>query len=127
MADSTRSRQNCAVDLGEEEFTVGRLHPMIDNGLRIRRLLHGRLAVLPGLDDLGPNNLLGSGDSLDLSRQLPDPGSEIPQARLEVGQERPGHRFPRAPAEIQCQGNKAQENQDAQESQELTLRHCSFR
>ena len=28
-----------AVDLGEEEFTVGRPHPMIDNDLRIRRLL----------------------------------------------------------------------------------------
>ncbi len=39
MADSNRSQQHCAVDLGEEEFTVGRLHPMIDNGLRIRRLL----------------------------------------------------------------------------------------
>jgi len=27
------------VDLGEEEFTVGRLHPMMDNDLRIRRIL----------------------------------------------------------------------------------------
>jgi FdrA protein len=26
------------VDLGEEEFTVGRPHPMIDNDLRIRRI-----------------------------------------------------------------------------------------
>jgi len=26
------------VDLGEDEFTVGRLHPMMDNDLRIRRL-----------------------------------------------------------------------------------------
>jgi FdrA protein len=26
------------IDLGEDEFTVGRLHPMIDNDLRIRRL-----------------------------------------------------------------------------------------
>jgi len=30
---------HCALDLGEEEFTVGRPHPMIDNDLRIRRLL----------------------------------------------------------------------------------------
>ncbi len=30
---------HCAVDLGEDEFTVGRPHPMIDNGLRIRRLM----------------------------------------------------------------------------------------
>lgn len=39
LPDSTRSYQHTAVDLGEEEFTVGRPHPMIDNDLRIRRLL----------------------------------------------------------------------------------------
>jgi FdrA protein len=39
LPDSTRSQQHSAVDLGEEEFTVGRPHPMIDNDLRIRRLL----------------------------------------------------------------------------------------
>lgn len=39
MPDSTKSAGHCAVDLGEEEFTVGRPHPMIDNSLRIRRLL----------------------------------------------------------------------------------------
>lgn len=39
LADSSRSYEHSAVDLGEEEFTVGRLHPMIDNDLRIRRLL----------------------------------------------------------------------------------------
>jgi hypothetical protein len=39
LPDSTRSRGHTAVDLGEEEFTVGRPHPMIDNDLRIRRLL----------------------------------------------------------------------------------------
>jgi succinyl-CoA synthetase alpha subunit len=39
LPDSTKSYQHTAVDLGEEEFTVGRPHPMIDNDLRIRRLL----------------------------------------------------------------------------------------
>lgn len=39
LPDSTRSLGHTAVDLGEEEFTVGRPHPMIDNDLRIRRLL----------------------------------------------------------------------------------------
>jgi succinyl-CoA synthetase alpha subunit len=39
MKDSTRSEGNVAVDLGEEEFTVGRPHPMIDNDLRMRRIL----------------------------------------------------------------------------------------
>jgi FdrA protein len=39
LEDSTKSQQHTTVDLGEEEFTVGRPHPMIDNDLRIRRLL----------------------------------------------------------------------------------------
>jgi FdrA protein len=39
LPNSTKSYQHSAVDLGEEEFTVGRPHPMIDNDLRIRRLL----------------------------------------------------------------------------------------
>jgi succinyl-CoA synthetase alpha subunit len=39
LADSTKSQGYTAVDLGEEEFTVGRPHPMIDNDLRIRRLI----------------------------------------------------------------------------------------
>ena len=39
LPESTKSIGHTAVDLGEEEFTVGRPHPMIDNDLRIRRLL----------------------------------------------------------------------------------------
>ena len=39
LPDSTRSQKHTAVDLGEEEFTVGRPHPMIDNDLRVRRLM----------------------------------------------------------------------------------------
>lgn len=39
LADSLHSVKHTCVDLGEEEFTVGRPHPMIDNDLRIRRLL----------------------------------------------------------------------------------------
>ena len=39
LTNSTKSIGNTAVDLGEEEFTVGRPHPMIDYDLRIRRLL----------------------------------------------------------------------------------------
>jgi FdrA protein len=39
LPDSLHSQRHTAVDLGEEEFTVGRPHPMIDNDLRIRRLL----------------------------------------------------------------------------------------
>jgi hypothetical protein len=39
IKDATRSQGHTAIDLGEEEFTVGKPHPMIDNELRIRRLL----------------------------------------------------------------------------------------
>jgi FdrA protein len=39
LPDSNHSQGHTVVDLGEEEFTVGRPHPMIDNDLRIRRLL----------------------------------------------------------------------------------------
>lgn len=38
LADSLVSQEHTLIDLGEDEFTVGRLHPMMDNDLRIRRL-----------------------------------------------------------------------------------------
>ncbi len=39
MADANQSEGHTAVDLGEDEFTVGRLHPMLDPTLRNRRIL----------------------------------------------------------------------------------------
>ncbi len=39
LADPMKSCGHTAVDMGEEEFTLGRLHPMIDQSLRVRRLL----------------------------------------------------------------------------------------
>lgn len=38
LPKATVSQGHTIVDLGEDEFTVGRLHPMMDNELRIRRL-----------------------------------------------------------------------------------------
>jgi FdrA protein len=38
LTNSLVSQEHTLVDLGEDEFTVGRLHPMMDNDLRIRRL-----------------------------------------------------------------------------------------
>jgi FdrA protein len=38
LANSMVSQEHTVVDLGEDEFTVGRLHPMLDNDLRLRRL-----------------------------------------------------------------------------------------
>ncbi|MBU0679685.1 MAG: acyl-CoA synthetase FdrA [Verrucomicrobia bacterium] len=38
LEDSLKSRANTVVDLGEDEFTVGRPHPMIDFSLRNKRI-----------------------------------------------------------------------------------------
>ena len=40
LADANKSVGHTSVDLGEDEFTVGRLHPMLDPALRNRRILH---------------------------------------------------------------------------------------
>ena len=38
LENSLVSQEHTVVDLGEDEFTVGRLHPMMDNELRVQRL-----------------------------------------------------------------------------------------
>jgi len=38
LEKATISQEHTIVDLGEDEFTVGRLHPMLDHELRIKRL-----------------------------------------------------------------------------------------
>jgi FdrA protein len=73
LPDSTRSQGHSAVDLGEEEFTVGRPHPMIDNDLRIRRLLQE--ATDPQTGAILLDVVLGYGAH-------PDPAAELgPAAR----------------------------------------------
>ncbi|MBN1964625.1 MAG: acyl-CoA synthetase FdrA [Anaerolineae bacterium] len=71
LPDSNQSRDHCALDLGEEEFTVGRPHPMIDNDLRIRRLLHE--ARDPQVAVIQMDIVLGYGAH-------PDPASELAPA-----------------------------------------------
>jgi FdrA protein len=71
LQDSTKSCQHTAVDLGEEEFTVGRPHPMIDNDLRIRRLLQE--ARDPEVAVIMLDVVLGYGAH-------PDPASELGKA-----------------------------------------------
>ncbi len=39
LSDSNKSKAHTVVDLGEEEFTIGRPHPMIDSTLRVKRIL----------------------------------------------------------------------------------------
>ncbi|HSJ59051.1 MAG TPA: acyl-CoA synthetase FdrA, partial [Anaerolineae bacterium] len=65
------SREHTIVDLGEDVFTVGRLHPMMDNDLRIRRLKQE--AEDPGVALILLDVVLGYGAH-------PDPASELAPA-----------------------------------------------
>lgn len=82
MPDSTRSQGHCAIDLGEEEFTVGRLHPMIDNSLRIRRLLQE--ARDPETAVILLDVVLGYGAHPDPAAEL---GPAVQKARAEAAAE----------------------------------------
>ena len=66
-----RSQGHTVVDLGGDDFTVGRLHPMLDNDLRIRRLLQEAGDPETGL--LLLDVVLGDGAH-------PDPASELAPA-----------------------------------------------
>lgn len=71
LPDSTHSQRHAAVDLGEAEFTVGRPHPMIDNDLRLRRLVQE--ARDPETAVIMMDVVLGFGAH-------PDPASELSPA-----------------------------------------------
>jgi FdrA protein len=75
LSDPTHSERHSAVDLGEEEFTVGRLHPMLDNGLRIRRILQE--AQDPEVAVIVIDVVLGYGAH-------PNPASELAPAILQA-------------------------------------------
>jgi len=84
LPDSTKSCQHTAVDLGEEEFTVGRPHPMIDNDLRIRRLLQE--ARDPEVGVILLDVVLGYGAHPDPALEL---GNAVEEAqRLARGEDR---------------------------------------
>jgi FdrA protein len=68
LADSLVSQEHTIIDLGEDEFTVGRLHPMMDNDLRLRRL-EGEAAD-PEVAVILLDVILGHGAH-------PDPASEL--------------------------------------------------
>ena len=68
LKDSLKSEENSIVDLGEDEFTVGRLHPMMDNEMRIRRLMEESRD--PDVAVIMLDVVIGFGSH-------PDPASEI--------------------------------------------------
>jgi FdrA protein len=68
LPHSTESRGHTILDLGDDELTVGRLHPMLDNELRIRRILQE--AAAPETGAILLDVVLGDGAH-------PDPASEL--------------------------------------------------
>lgn len=80
LADPLHSQAHTLLDLGDDQFTVGRLHPMIDNDLRLRRLRQEA-------DDSEAGVLL-----LDLVLGMgahPDPASELAPALANIRRRRP--------------------------------------
>ncbi|MCP4542161.1 MAG: acyl-CoA synthetase FdrA [Chloroflexi bacterium] len=75
LSNSMVSQAHTIVDLGEDEFTVGRLHPMMDNDLRIRRLRQE--ADDPEVAVILLDIVLGYGAH-------PDPASELAPAIAEA-------------------------------------------
>jgi len=75
LRDSLVSHEHSVIDLGEDEFTVGRLHPMMDNELRIRRLLQE--AEDPSVAVVVLDVVLGHGAH-------PDPAGELAPAIAEA-------------------------------------------
>jgi len=68
LRDSLRSQKNTVIDLGEDEFTVGRPHPMIDYSLKNRRIL--KEAADSGTAVILLDVVLGYGAN-------PDPAAEL--------------------------------------------------
>lgn len=68
LENPRESRGHTVVDLGEDAFTVGRLHPMLDNDLRIRRI-HAEAAD-PKTGLLLLDVVLGDGAHPDPASQL---------------------------------------------------------
>jgi FdrA protein len=75
MSNAMASTEHSIIDLGEDEFTVGRLHPMMDNELRIRRLYEE--AKDPEVAVIMLDVVIGYGSH-------PDPASELAPAIKKV-------------------------------------------
>jgi FdrA protein len=77
LPNSFVSQEHSIVDLGEDEFTVGRLHPMMDNELRVRRLLEE--AEDPSVAVILLDVVIGYGSH-------PDPSNELAAAIVKAKQ-----------------------------------------
>ena len=82
LPDPLKSQAHSIVDLGDDVFMVGRLHPMIDNDLRLRRLRQE--AADPEVGLLLLDVVLGEGAHPDPASELAPAIKEIRDKRLEI-------------------------------------------
>lgn len=81
LKDLWKSKENSIIDLGEDEFTQGRPHPMIDYSLRNSRIIEE--ATDPGVAVILLDVVLGYGSH-------PDPASELIPAMKKAKEISPG-------------------------------------
>ena len=82
LDDPLHSRAHTIIDLGDEFFMVGRLHPMIDNDLRIRRMKQEAADTEVGM--ILFDVVLGEGSHLDPAGELAPVIRETREKRLET-------------------------------------------
>ena len=82
LSDPTRSEGHTILDMGADEYTVGRLHPMIDPDLRLRRLRQE--AADPAVSTILLDVVLGDGAEADPAARLAPEIDAIRAARPEV-------------------------------------------
>jgi len=82
LKDPLKSETHTIIDLGDEFFMVGRLHPMIDNDLRIRRMKQEAEDSEVGM--ILFDVVLGEGSHMDPASELAPVVSEIRGSRPEI-------------------------------------------
>ena len=82
LKDPLKSEAHTIIDLGDEFFMVGRLHPMIDNDLRIRRMKQE--AEAPEVGMILFDVVLGEGSHMDPASELVPVLKEIQDNRKDI-------------------------------------------
>jgi len=82
LKDPLKSDAHTIIDLGDEFFMVGRLHPMIDNDLRTRRMKQE--AIDPEVSMILFDVVLGEGSHMDPASELIPVIKEIQGARKDI-------------------------------------------
>lgn len=82
LEDPLRSKAHTIIDLGDEFFMVGRLHPMIDNDLRIRRMRQEAADAEVGM--ILFDVVLGEGSHMNPAEELIPVIKEIQSSRNDI-------------------------------------------